>query len=258
MKKFLAWLLTPVFLLSWLVILNVFHLLQVFAFRVFGARAHQTVVAVLNGLLLHSLWLLGTRFSVHFSEKLPRNRAIIFVANHQNKLDIVGISWYLRHYSPKFVSKIELAKGLPSVSYNLRHSGAALINRSDAKQALTEIGRLGQLIEQTQTAAVIFPEGTRAPTGEMKAFNTAGIKLLLKKSPHALVVPIYIHQTWTLNRFGKLPMSVGENISWTILPAIEPEGKTPNEIAMLAEQCIRQAWTEKMTLDTDMTKNRAE
>lgn len=258
MKKLLSWLLTPVFLLSWLVILNVFHLLQVIAFRVLGAQAHQAVVAVLNGFLLHSLWLLGTRFSVHFSEQLPLNRPIIFVANHQNKVDIVGISWYLRQYSPKFVSKIELARGLPSVSYNLRHSGAALINRSDAKQALTEIGRLGQLIEQTQTSAVIFPEGTRAPTGEMKAFNTAGIKLLLKKAPHALVVPIYIHQTWTLNRFGKLPMSVGENIRWTVLPAIEPEGKTANDVAILAEERIHQAWIAQTGLDTDMTKNSSE
>ncbi len=258
MKKLLSWLLTPAFLLSWLVILNVFHLLQVFTFRTWGAQAHQMVVAVLNGFLLHSLWLLGTRFSVNFSEPLPQNRPIIFVANHQNKLDIVGISWYLRQYSPKFVSKIELARGLPSVSYNLRHSGAALINRSDAKQALTEIGRLGKLIEDTQTAAVIFPEGTRAQTGEMKPFNTAGIKQLLKKSPHALVVPIYIHQTWTLNRFGKLPMSAGETISWTILPAIEPEGKNANEVTLLAEESIRKTWQTQTMLDTAMTKNSLE
>ena len=70
------------------------------------------------------------------------------------------------------------------MSYNLRHSGAALINRDDAKQALTEIGRLGLLIDATNTSAVIFPEGTRSVTGEMKAFNAAGIKLLLKKYLH--------------------------------------------------------------------------
>lgn len=254
MKKFLGFLLTPGFLLLWLLLLNVFHLLQVFAFNVLGARAHQTVVVALNGLLLHSLWLLGTRFSVRFSEQLPRHRPIIFVANHQNKLDIVGISWYLRQYSPKFVSKIELAKGLPSVSFNLRHSGAALINRSDAKQALTEIGRLGLLIEQTQTAAVIFPEGTRAPTGEMKAFNSAGIKLLLKKSPHALVVPIYIHQTWMLNRFGKFPMSVGEKISWTVLPAIDPHDTPLNDIVVLVEERIRRECSAQTMLDNPTDK----
>jgi len=247
MKKSLSHLLSPVFFLVWLILLNVFHGLQIVARNVFGERAHQRTVDALNFFLLHSLWLLGTRISVRFSEPLPKphSRPIIFVANHQNKLDVVGISWYLRRYSPKFVSKIELSKGIPSVSYNLRYSGAALINRDDAKQSLTEIGRLGLLIEETKSAAVIFPEGTRSLTGEMKAFNAAGIKLLLKKSPSALVVPIYIHNTWALNRFGKYPMSVGENISWTILPAIDPHDKTAAEVAVLVEESIRQAFHAK-------------
>ena len=91
-------------------------------------------------------------------------------------------------------------------------------------------------------SAVIFPEGTRSLTGEMKAFNAAGIKLLLKKSPSALVVPIYIDKTWALNRFGKYPMSVGEKISWTVLPAIDPQNKTAAEVAVLVEESIRRAF----------------
>ncbi len=250
MKKCLSYVLSPVFFLAWLILLNVFHLLQIAALKILGKRAHQLTVDALNAGLLHSLWLLGTRFRVDFSEPLPlpHSRPLIFVANHQNKLDVVGISWYLRQFSPKFVSKRELSRGIPSVSYNLRHSGAALINRDDAKQALTEIGRLGQLIEASKTSAVIFPEGTRSTTGEMKAFNGAGIKQLLKKSPSALVVPIYIHQTWALNRFGKYPMSVGEQISWTVLPAIDPQGKNINEVAVLVEESIRRAYEAKKGL----------
>ncbi len=247
MKKCLSYLLSPVFFLAWLILLNVFHLLQVLALKGFGKRAHQLTVDALNGCLLHSLWLLGTRFRVDFAEPLPlpHTRPIIFVANHQNQLDVVGISWYLRQFSPKFVSKIELSRGIPSISYNLRHSGAALINRDDAKQAITEIGRLGRLIEDTKTSAVIFPEGTRSATGEIKAFNAAGIKQLLKKSPSALIVPIYIHQTWGLNRFGKYPMSAGEQISWTVLPAIDPQDKNMNDVAMLVEESIRRAYEAK-------------
>ncbi len=107
------------------------------------------------------------------------------------------------------------------------------------RQSLKEIGRLGQLIEATRTSAVIFPEGTRSTSGEMQAFATGGIKVLLKKTPSALVVPVYIHDTWKLNRYGRFPMPVGEHISWTVLPAIEPAGKTPDEVAALAEQSIR-------------------
>ena len=239
MKKLLGILLTPLFLLVWGLLLNLFHVAQVIAFRGFGPNAHRRCVDLLNFCLIHALWILGTRISVRYTQVLPSDRPIIFVANHQNKLDIPGISWYLRRHAPKFVSKIELAKGIPSISYNLRHSGAALIDRSDTRQSLREIGRLAQLIEQTRSSAVIFPEGTRSTSGEMQPFATGGIKILLKKAPSALVVPVYIHGTWKLNRYGRFPMSPGERIGWTVLPAIEPAGKTPDEVAALAEQSIR-------------------
>lgn len=239
MKKLLGYLLTPVFLIVWLLLLNVFHVAQVIAFRAFGRHAHKRSVDCLNFFLVHALWILGTRIRVRFAETLPADRPIIFVANHQNKLDISGIGWYLRRHSPKYVSKIELSRGIPSVSYNLRHSGAALIDRDDARQALKEIGRLGKLIEDERSAAVIFPEGTRSLTGMLAPFQPAGVKILLKKAPSALVVPVYIHNTWTLNRYGKFPMSVGEQVSWTVLPAIEPAGRTPDEVAALAEASIR-------------------
>jgi len=239
-KKLLGVILTPLFLLVWGLLLNLFHVAQVIAFRGFGANAHRRCVDLLNFSLIHALWLLGTRIGVRYTQALPTDRPIIFVANHQNKLDIPGISWYLRRYAPKFVSKIELGKGIPSISYNLRHSGAALIDRSDARQSLREIGRLGQLVEQTRSSAVIFPEGTRSTSGELQPFATGGIKILLKKTPSALVVPVYIHGTWKLNRYGRFPMAVGERIGWTVLPAIEPGGRTPDEVAALAEQSIRQ------------------
>jgi 1-acyl-sn-glycerol-3-phosphate acyltransferase len=239
LKTILGGVLTPAFLLTWVILLLVFHAAQVVARRGFGPQAHRRSVDVMNFCLMHALWILGTRCSVRFSELLPTGRPIIFVANHQNKLDIPGISWYLRRHSPKFVSKIELGKGIPSVSYNLRHSGAALIDRDDPRQSLTEIGRLGKLIESTASSAVIFPEGTRSITGELNPFSAAGVKILIKKAPRALVVPVYIHNTWGLNRYGRFPMSVGERISWTVLPAIEPNGKSPDEVAALAEQSIR-------------------
>ncbi len=240
MKKLLGWMLTPIFLIVWLLLLYLFHGIQVIAFRGFGSRAHQRTVVWLNCALVHSLWLLGTRIGVsRAGPPLPTDRPIIFIANHQNKLDISGIGWYLRQHTPRFVSKVELAKRIPSVSYNLRHSGAALIDRDDPRQAIKEIGRLGTLIEETRSAAVIFPEGTRSKTGTMAPFQTAGVKILLKKAPSALVVPIYIHDTWKLNRYGSFPMSFGERLHWSVLPAIETAGKTPDEVAALAEASVR-------------------
>lgn len=238
-KKLLGYILTPLFLIVWLLLLYVFQVVQIIALRGFGPRAHARSIVWLNFFLVHTLWILGTRIAVRFVGPLPTDRPTVFVANHQNKLDIAGISWYLRHFSPRFVSKVELARGIPSVSYNLRHSGAALIDRDDARQALREIGRLGKLIEQTRGSAVIFPEGTRSKNGEMAPFQTGGIKILLKNAPSAQVVPIYIHNAWTLNRYGSFPMGVGERLSWNVLSPIETAGRTSDQVAALAETAIR-------------------
>lgn len=239
MKKLFAYVLTPLYFLVWGGLLGFFHVAQIIALRGFGPRAHRLTVHLLNGSLLHCLWLLGTRVGVRRKQVPPTDRPIIFVSNHQNQQDIPGLGWYLRKNAPIFVSKIELGKGIPSISYNLRHSGAALIDRSDARQALKEIARLGKLIEAQHSSAVIFPEGTRSRDGALKPFAAAGVKILLKNAPSALVVPVCIRGAWKLNRYGKFPMSVFERVSWTVLPAIDPQGKTPDAVAALAEAAIR-------------------
>lgn len=238
MKKILDYLLSCIYLPYFGLVLLVFHPIQMLCLSTLGRRGHQKSVQALNGFLLHGLWVLGTRFKVTFQTTLPTDRPLVFVANHQSMFDIVGMIWYLREYNPLFVSKIELAKGIPSISYNLRHSGAALINRKDGKQAIGEILKLSRLIEQTKFSAAIFPEGTRSRTGALKEFATGGIKALLAKAPSALVVPVAIQNTGKLNPKGIFPLRSFTSLSWTVLPPLDIEGKNAEEITEMARQAI--------------------
>jgi 1-acyl-sn-glycerol-3-phosphate acyltransferase len=239
MKKIIGCILTPLFYLVFALLLCIFHLVQIIAFHGFGKDAHKKAVDVLNFFLLYSLLILGTRISVKFKFIPPTDRPIIFIANHQGMYDIIGIIWFLRKYTPKFVSKIELSKGIPSVSYNLRRSGAALINRNDSKQSITEIARLAKLTADNNYSAVIFPEGTRSKDGTMKGFAAGGMNVLMKKAPNAIVVPIVIKNVWKLRRWGAFPMSVGEHVTWIVLPAIETIGKEKEAIIAEAEEAIK-------------------
>lgn len=238
MKKIVDCILSGIYLIYFGLTLVVFHVIQVICFHLFSRRVHQRSVHWLNGFLLHGLWLLGTRLRYEAKTELPTGRPIIFIANHQSMFDIVGMIWYLRKNYPLFVSKIELAKGIPSISYNLRKSGAALIDRKDGKQAIVEIARLGKLIEETKFSAVIFPEGTRSRTGELKQFSVGGVGILVKKAPHALVVPVAIKNTGRLNPKGIFPLSSLERLSWVVLPPIDPKGKATEEIVELAKAAI--------------------
>ncbi|GAA3777787.1 lysophospholipid acyltransferase family protein [Corallibacter vietnamensis] len=160
--------------------------------------------------------ILGTRYTFTNPYDIEPNQPLIIVANHQSMYDIPPIIWYMRKYHPKFISKKELGKGIPSVSFNLRHGGSVLIDRKNPKQSLPAIMKFGEYIEKNHRAAVIFPEGTRSKNGKPKAFQTKGLEVLFKKIPSATIVPITINNSWKLLKYGKYPMGLGANVSFTV------------------------------------------
>jgi 1-acyl-sn-glycerol-3-phosphate acyltransferase len=238
MKKIVDYFLSTIYLVYFFLILLIFHPLQIICYEFFGQRTHQRLVHGLNFLLLNGVRVLGT--SLEFTKKthLPTDKPIIFIANHQSMFDIIGMIWYLRKNFPVFVSKQELSKGIPSISYNLRKSGAALIDREDGKQAVVEIAKLGKMIEETNFSACIFPEGTRSRTGTMKPFAVGGIAILMKKAPNALIVPVAIENVNKLNPKGYFPLVSLQNLVWTVLSPIERGEKTPEEVVEEARMAI--------------------
>ncbi|WP_461148727.1 lysophospholipid acyltransferase family protein [Spirosoma pulveris] len=238
MKKVLDYVLSCVYLLYFGLVLCIFHVMQATAFNLFGRPAHKKTVDWMNAFIAYGWYLTGSTIRFRPLTTLPTGRPLIFVANHQSMFDISPIIWFLRRHTPTFVSKIELAHGIPGVSYNLRKSGAALIDRKDPKQAIVEIARLGKLIQQQNLSAVIYPEGTRSASGQMRPFVTGGVATLLKRAPSALVVPITIRGTGHFNPQGLFPLRSFSKMSWTVLPGIEPAGRTPDEVVKLAQEAI--------------------
>ena len=216
MEKLISYPISVVYYLCFGLTLVIFHPIQWICFNVFGYQAHKKSVDYLNLFLVGCTRILGTRWSFSNRERIPQNVPLIFVANHQSLYDIIGIIWFLRRHHAKFVSKKELGKGIPSVSYNLRHGGSVLIDRKDPKQALPTIKGLSEYIEKHNRTAVIFPEGTRSKTGATKKFSENGLKILCKFAPNALVVPITINNSWKMTQFGMLPMGLGNHIKYTI------------------------------------------
>lgn len=239
MNKFLGYILTPVFYLFFFLTLIVFQPIQWVCFRLFGYKAHKVSVDYLNFFLTYCQVFLGNSITFVNQQDLPADRPIIFVANHQSMYDIPGIIWFLKKHHVKFISKIELTKGIPSISFNLKYGGGANINRKDSKQAVSEIIKLGRRMKENNWSAMIFAEGTRAKDGLMKPFHVGGIATLLKAAPDSLIVPIAIENSWKIVQYGAFPPSCGEKIRWTVLPPVPTEGLNPEELTLAAEQAIR-------------------
>ena len=133
---------------------------------------------------------------------------------------------------------MELGRGIPSISYNLRKGGSALIDRKNRAQSIKEIIKLGKHIEANNYSACIFPEGTRSKTGIVKKFKIGGLGTLLKTSPSAVIVPFAIQGNHRLQRNG-FPMGFGEKLTYTVLDPIERGSYTTEEIAEMTEMAIK-------------------
>ena len=213
-------------------------MVQLLAFWLGGRSAQKPIADWLNRSIMAGWLLTASTHRFRFGYTPPTNRPIIFVANHQSMFDISPIAWYLRGYNPVFVSKIELSRGTPSISYNLRKSGAALVDRNDIRQAIGELARLGNQLKKGGCSVVIFPEGTRSRDGKPKPFAAGGLNILLRKCPDALIVPIAICGTGHFNPDGLFPLRPHSRMSWTVLPPIEPAGLTGEQVARQTQEAI--------------------
>jgi 1-acyl-sn-glycerol-3-phosphate acyltransferase len=240
MEKIISYPISIISLLLFLLTIVIFHPIQWFCFNLFGYQAHKKSVDYLNFILLRIGHLLGTTYKVENRESIPKGVPIIFVANHQSLYDIIGIIWFLRKFHPKFVSKKELGKGIPSISYNLNHGGSVLIDRNDPKQAISVIKELSQYIQKTNRSAVIFPEGTRSKTGRPREFAKSGLKILCKYAPSAYVVPITINNSWKFVKFGFLPYGLGNRITFTVHNAIPVKDSDIDNLTDSVEEIIIQ------------------
>ncbi|WP_340075985.1 lysophospholipid acyltransferase family protein [Leptobacterium sp. I13] len=238
MRKLLAYPLSALYFFFFGSILVIFHPIQWVCFNLFGSVTHEKSVNILNLFLIRCTHILGTRYKFHNIHALPKEHPLIIVSNHQSMNDIPPIIWYMRKHHPKFISKIELGKGIPSVSYNLRHGGAALINRKDPKQSIPALIKFAKSINKHKRAAVIFPEGTRSRDGKPKKFSTTGLRLLIEHIPDAYIVPLTINNSWKLLQYGKFPLGIGNHIIHKVHTPIKASSMEVDKLIAYVEKTI--------------------
>ena len=117
-------------------------------------------------------------------KKIPWNRSVVLVSNHRSQVDILALYKIRRPF--KWTSKTEnfrmpfvgmvlsLTRSIPVDRESLR-SGSKLISRAQAEMA-------------RGSSILLFPEGTRSRTGEMRIFKEGAF--LLAKRTKSPIIPI--------------------------------------------------------------------
>ncbi len=209
--RVLDWIVTIPFLIAFGGVLLLFDPLQRIA-RLFGQRPQEIVAGMMQIALVWAFRITGMRLEVERSAQLKPHTGYLFIATHQSLFDIPILGSLLFSNFPKYVSKRELARWIPGISYNLRRGGNAIIDRSDREQATRAICERGERAQARGVSAVIYPEGTRARRGELGRFRPAGARTLLVSAPDLPVVPVTIDDSWRLLRFNLFPVPFGVRV----------------------------------------------
>jgi 1-acyl-sn-glycerol-3-phosphate acyltransferase len=242
--RLIDWFVTPPFLLAFGATLLLFDPLQRVA-RLFGQRPQERVAGWLQVALVRVFGLARTRLIVERDPAVCAGAPYLVIVNHQSMFDIPILGAVLFHNFPKYISKRELARWLPSISYNLRRGGNAIIDRSDRESATRAIRTLGAQVRERGVSAVIYPEGTRSRDGKLGPFKPAGAQALLDEAPEVPILPVAIDGSWRLLRFNLLPIPFGTRVRLRVGAPIE---RRPDEErrGLLLET---RAWIEN-TLET--------
>jgi 1-acyl-sn-glycerol-3-phosphate acyltransferase len=238
MQKILSYPLSVIHLILFFLMLLIFHPIQLLCHWIGGHDLHQKSVAILNLCLMGAHLPLFNTFSIDYEEELPVGPSYIFVSNHQSMFDIPPLIWYLRKHYPKFVSKIELAKNIPSISLNLRIGENCAIDRKDRLAAVKSLTAFAKNVHEKKRSVVIFAEGTRSRTGVPKPFQRRGLETIFRHVPDAVVVPVTINNSWKVDRYGKFPFGIGNRIHLRIHKPMPIAGNDNIDIIDAAQNVV--------------------
>jgi len=123
-------------------------------------------------------------------EHVPPGEPVIYASNHSSMFDIWALFATLPG-SVRFVAKRELFR-IPLLGPAMRAAGHIPIDRAVKARAFEAYDEAARIIKRGITP-VVFPEGTRSPTGDLLPFKNAPFALAI--AAQVPIVPVYVHHT---------------------------------------------------------------
>jgi 1-acyl-sn-glycerol-3-phosphate acyltransferase len=152
------------------------------------------------------LWASGTRVRLEGFHNVHEERPQIIASNHESWYDVFAIAAHMPG-SFKFVAKKELAN-IPFFGWGWRACGHISIDRSNTQAAIRSLEKAGETMRSEHAKVVIFPEGTRSPTGDLLPFKKGAFMLALHTGVE--IVPVGVTGGPTILRKGDWRIHRGE------------------------------------------------
>jgi len=186
-----------------------------------------------------AVWLakavVGIRYRVSGQENIPQ-RPCVILAKHQSTWETFFLSGYFEPLSQ--VVKRELLF-VPFFGWAMAMLKPIAIDRSNPKAALKQLAKQGHQRLEQGVWVLIFPEGTRVPTGQIGKFSRGGAALAVNANLPVLPIAHNAGEFWPKQGWTKFPGT----IQVVIGPLMHAEGSGPRAIAELNDRAF--AWVEQ-------------
>ena len=121
------------------------------------------------------LWAAGVDIRIHGLDEVDWSRPKVIVCNHVSGFDVLALAVTIP-VPYHFVAKTELER-VPVFGPAWKLAGHVSIDRDNRQKAIASLRRAAELIREDGGAIVIFPEGTRSRTAELKPFKKGAFVL---------------------------------------------------------------------------------
>jgi len=170
------------------------------------------------------------RVTIHGHERLDRSEPAVIVANHLSLLDILVMFRLQSHF--KWVSKVENFR-VPLIGWNMTLCGYIPLQRGTKTSVMSMMRACDETLRKG-SSIVMFPEGTRSPTGRMRAFKPGAFEIARRNG--VPIQPLVIRGTGDALPKRGFVLQGRHDISIEILDPIPPEDVETTEPEEMMER----------------------
>ncbi len=163
----------------------------------------------------------GVRYTVLGRENIPSQGPYVVLANHQSAFETILMA--ILFPQPAFVLKRALLR-IPFFGWGMAACRPIAIDRGAPMRSLRQLFDKGQKRLENGEVIIIFPEGTRMPTGNPGNWQAGGANLASRAGVPVVPMAHNAGHFWPpgfLKRPGQVTVSVGPPISSQGLSAQE-------------------------------------
>lgn len=157
-------------------------------------------------MLASSCRMAGVRLCPEGLERIPKDRACIFMVNHISNLDPPAMIALIPGRTSAFLKRSLME--IPILGTGFRQGEFIPVDRRGSPHEAQATVALAQKVLAKGTHITTFVEGTRSPDGRLRPFKKGPFYLAMQSG--APVIPVSIHGTEKLLGKGSLKMQRGD------------------------------------------------